>query len=260
METANPVAMGSLLPTARSGCLPTYLRGDTPVELPLIIIMCRAPFDEMTWKTITLLAFLAYWALCRFLRYRRFHQIQRRFEGREKESLSVQEAQWVVEQILQLEMCYLVRLSQAFALFRTYGIPTISRVLLKYGLPLICLLSHYAGMTEFRTTEFAKPDSGARRYADTGVLVSDFTTWPFDSERHARAVARVNFLHSHYPIKNDDMLYTLATAATNPQRWLEKYEWRPLTDLEVEVRLPMPSFLIGIPLNLLTARSFLLTN
>ena len=90
--------------------------------------------------------------------------------------------------------------------------------------------------------------SGARRYADTGVLISDFTTYPFDSERRARALARMNFLHSHYPISNDDMLYTLSVFIVTPQRWIEKYEWRPLTDLELAVTPPRLAtfFLKGI--------------
>jgi len=94
--------------------------------------------------------------------------------------------------------------------------------------------------------------SGARRYADTGVLISDFTTYPFDSERRARALARMNFLHSHYLISNDDMLYTLSVFIVTPRRWIEKYEWRPLTDLELAVTAPglrqpmFPAFVHGI--------------
>ena len=73
---------------------------------------------------------------------------------------------------------------------------------------------------------------------DTGILVSDFTTYPFDSERHARAIARMNWLHSNYNISNDDKLYTLSVFITVPQRWLEKYEWRSLTELEIAVTCP----------------------
>ena len=73
---------------------------------------------------------------------------------------------------------------------------------------------------------------------DTAVLISEFTTYPFDSERHARALARMNWLHSKYNISNDDKLYTLSVFLTVPQRWLDKYEWRPLTDLEIAVICP----------------------
>lgn len=51
-----------------------------------------------------------------------------------------------------------------------------------------------------------------------------------------RAVARMNYLHSIYlkagKISNDDMLYTLSLSALEPVRWVRRYEWRSLTDLE----------------------------
>jgi hypothetical protein len=80
--------------------------------------------------------------------------------------------------------------------------------------------------------------TGGRRYVDTGVLIRDFTSSPFDSTRHATALARMNWLHSRYDIANDDMLYTLSVFVTCPQRWLERFEWRGLTELEVGVCLP----------------------
>lgn len=46
----------------------------------------------------------------------------------------------------------------------------------------------------------------------------------------------MNFIHSAYQragkISNDDMLYTLSLFALEPVRWIGRYEWRPLTDLE----------------------------
>lgn len=57
------------------------------------------------------------------------------------------------------------------------------------------------------------------------------------SERATHAIARMNFLHAGYrkagKITNDDMLYTLSLFALEPARWVEKYEWRKLTELEL---------------------------
>jgi len=86
----------------------------------------------MSWKFIALFGGLAYWGLCRVLRHRGLHSIQSRFRGRDPYSLSVDEAQWIIHQIFQWEMCYLSRFSTAFALFQTYGIQTISKILLTY--------------------------------------------------------------------------------------------------------------------------------
>ena len=51
------------------------------------------------------------------------------------------------------------------------------------------------------------------------------------------AIARMNFLHAPYQktgkISNDDLLYTLATFALEPSRWINRYEWRELSDVEM---------------------------
>lgn len=45
----------------------------------------------------------------------------------------------------------------------------------------------------------------------------------------------MNYIHSQYDISNDDKLYTLSVFVTAPQRWIDKWEWRPLTELEIAV-------------------------
>jgi hypothetical protein len=58
-----------------------------------------------------------------------------------------------------------------------------------------------------------------------------------DSDRANSAIARMNYIHSVYQksgqISNDDMLYTLSLFALEPYRWVSRYEWRQLTDLEI---------------------------
>jgi hypothetical protein len=47
----------------------------------------------------------------------------------------------------------------------------------------------------------------------------------------------MNYLHGIYQkvdlISNDDLLYTLALFALEPGKWISRYEWRDLTDLEL---------------------------
>lgn len=47
----------------------------------------------------------------------------------------------------------------------------------------------------------------------------------------------MNYLHGSFrnlgKILDSDMLYTLSLFALEPARWVEKYEWRQLTDLEL---------------------------
>jgi hypothetical protein len=99
-----------------------------------------------------------------------------------------------------------------------------------------------------RTSQLLSVKTGARRYVDTGVLIRDFTSFPFNSERHAKALARMNWLHSRHNISNDDMLYTLSVFVTGPDKWLGLYDWRGLTELEVNVitRCPTLSLLLDL--------------
>ena len=101
----------------------------------------------------------------------------------------------------------------------------------------VCFVCYDSG--NGRTAQLLDVKTGGRRYVDTGVLISEFSGYPFTSERHVRAIARMNWIHEQYRISNDDKLYTLSVFVTSPARWLEKYDWRPLTELETAV--PPPS-------------------
>jgi hypothetical protein len=56
------------------------------------------------------------------------------------------------------------------------------------------------------------------------------------SARAYLGLARTRYLHSGYrasgKILDDDMLYTLALFALEPIKFINKFEWRPLSDLE----------------------------
>ncbi|CRG91812.1 hypothetical protein PISL3812_08866 [Talaromyces islandicus] len=125
---------------------------------------------------------------------------------------------WEIQKsILQLEFPFISLKALQFALFRTYGIPTISSLLA-------------------RTTQFSDTATSFKRYADTAVLIGEFMAFEPSSLRTHEAIARTKFLHMGYrqsgKILEDDMLYTLSLFALEPIRFIETYEWRKLTDLE----------------------------
>jgi hypothetical protein len=98
-----------------------------------------------------------------------------------------------------------------FALFRTYCVPSISKLLAATG--------------EFR-------DRPQRRYDDTALLMAEMAAHGYDSVRGREALKVVNRAHGRYAISNDDMLYVLSTFVYDPIDWLERYGWRPLHDNE----------------------------
>ena len=98
-----------------------------------------------------------------------------------------------------------------FALFRTYAIPSISDLLARTG--------------EFE----ARPQ---KRYDDTELILAEAIENGLDSDRGARAIARMNEMHSRYRIANADMLYVLSTFVCEPIRWLDRFGRRPMTASE----------------------------
>jgi hypothetical protein len=97
------------------------------------------------------------------------------------------------------------------ALYRTYCVPSISKLLDKTG--------------EFRK----RPQ---RRYDDTAIIVAEMCEWGYDSERGKQALQRMNWAHGHYKIANSDFLYVLSTFIYEPIRWNEKFGWRKMCEQE----------------------------
>ncbi|MFD8789213.1 oxygenase MpaB family protein [Streptomyces vinaceus] len=97
------------------------------------------------------------------------------------------------------------------ALFRTYAVPSIGRLLAE-------------------TAEFTgRPQ---KRYDDTSLLLDAVVEHGFESDTARTAIRRVNQMHRAYDITNEDMRYVLCTFVVIPARWLDAYGWRPLTHHE----------------------------
>ncbi|MCU0400772.1 MAG: DUF2236 domain-containing protein [Algoriphagus sp.] len=98
-----------------------------------------------------------------------------------------------------------------FALFRTFAVPSISGLLAQTG--------------EFEH----RP---RKRYDDTELILFEILEHGMNSLRGKRAIRRMNSMHGRFEISNDDFLYVLSTFIFEPIRWLEKYGYRPMTELE----------------------------
>ena len=92
------------------------------------------------------------------------------------------------------------------ALYRTYCVPSISALLDRTG--------------EFRSNT-------QRRYDDTSILVAEMCEWGYESGRGKEALERMNWVHGHFKIANDDFLYVLSTFVYEPIRWIDAVGWRP---------------------------------
>ena len=163
---------------------------------------------------------LVYLLTVRFLRNARLRDTIRDFPyptRRSLASMTIEDAYRIQQILAELEFPFTFEKALQFALFRTYGIPSISTLLVQ-------------------TSQLSSPATAPKRYVDTVVLLLEFLGHPPDSARTLEAIGRMNFLHRGFQrsgrISNDDMLYTLALFALEPLRWINRYEWRQLDDVE----------------------------
>ncbi|KAE8355566.1 hypothetical protein BDV28DRAFT_128689 [Aspergillus coremiiformis] len=185
-----------------------------PVTIPQI------PIFNSQLLPYVFASLIVYPLLVSLLRFRRQQWLHQKYRYATRESLAkmTDDEAWEIQKVLlELEFPFLYVKALQFGLFKTYGIPTISRLLTK-------------------TSQFSNPETSYKRYADTAALIQEFMGNPPSSRRTLTAIARTRFLHNGYrtsgKISEDDMLYTLGVFAIQPITFIAKFEWRKLTDLE----------------------------
>lgn len=118
-----------------------------------------------------------------------------------------------VTQILAMhEFPWDLQQALSFALFRTYAVPSIGRLL-------------------FDTGEFTTDTQ--RRHDDTVLILEGIIEHGPDSDAGRQSVRRMNQMHGSYDISNDDMRYVLATFVVMPVRWVDDYGYRTVRGHEV---------------------------
>lgn len=125
----------------------------------------------------------------------------------------VADCQWIHRVTATEEFPWDHRRALEFALFRTYCVPGISRLLSETG--------------EFR-------DRPRRRYDDTALLMGELVEYGYDSPRGREALRVVNHQHRRHDIDAEDMLYVLSTFVFEPIDWIDRYGRRPLHPHERE--------------------------
>lgn len=100
-----------------------------------------------------------------------------------------------------------------FALFRTYAVPGIGRLLDETG--------EFTARTQ-------------KRYDDTALLLEPPNRLGFDDPEARAAIRRINQMHRAYDIPDHEFRYVLSTFVVVPKRWLDDYGKRPLTATEIE--------------------------
>ncbi|KAI1780887.1 hypothetical protein F4818DRAFT_451179 [Hypoxylon cercidicola] len=123
--------------------------------------------------------------LCAILRNRQLLTMEGRFKFRDRASLgtmTVEDAYTIQKWLAEQEFPRVFSAAIFFALFKSYGIPSISRLLVS-------------------TDQFSNDDglkTTSKSAADTSVLLCNMVIGRPSSTRATAAVARTNYLHSTY--------------------------------------------------------------
>ncbi|KAF9259733.1 hypothetical protein L218DRAFT_873962 [Marasmius fiardii PR-910] len=158
----------------------------------------------------------------RIFRYRRVNAISRKYTLLDLDKMTPQKAQEIVHDSFLYDAPMTMLLGTQVTLFKVFGVPSIASVLLKSG----------------EMTEETKLN---KRLADTATLIATFVSNPSppredtddpSDPRAAIAIARVNYIHGKYKLRNEDLLYNLALFMLEPVRWTALFNWRPHTALE----------------------------
>lgn len=93
-----------------------------------------------------------------------------------------------------------------------------------YGIPSIAALLDRTGELEH---------DGVKRYDDTLLVGEEATVEGIDSARGRASLRRLNRIHGHYDIPEDEFHYVLATTIVGPVEWIREYGWRDLEPVEL---------------------------
>ena len=99
------------------------------------------------------------------------------------------------------------------ALVHTYAVPEIGELLARTG--------EFTNRTE-------------KRVDDTAIILVEAGNYIGGETNDPTAIRRLNRMHGAYDIPNDQMLYVLTTFVVVTRRWVDRYGYRPMLDVEVE--------------------------
>ncbi|KAI0169090.1 hypothetical protein GGR52DRAFT_553715 [Hypoxylon sp. FL1284] len=169
------------------------------------------------WGVILATVVVCYLTLVRVLRYRAVRAMERKYAKylADPYALGYREAAEIMRLPQLHDMPFLYYFGTQWALVKSYGMST--------GTPLLA-----------RTRQLCDPGRVGRRAEDTAVVLLELLIGDIDSERGRRATARLNWLHARYAsrIVETDYVHTMALFVLEPARWIDRYDWRPLTRLE----------------------------
>ncbi|ORZ03990.1 hypothetical protein BCR43DRAFT_484320 [Syncephalastrum racemosum] len=176
-------------------------------------------------------AVVLYVASVRALRYRNLNYIRRKYPDPDVCMTDKDAAEEVYNIMFRREFPYLARQGTELALFKTFSVPTISKLLVATG-EFGKDVSKRAEDTELILGEMLDVYARCANETQTRGCPLSAGDVQQQKQRAELSLTRLNELHGKYNILNSDFVYTLSLFVIEPMRWIEQYEWRALDERE----------------------------
>lgn len=76
-----------------------------------------------------------------------------------------------------------------------------------------------------------------KRYDDTSIMLFEMIKHGYDSEQGRACIERMNYIHGHFPINNEDFAYITASLILEPIYWNQRFGWRLMSETEKQAWL-----------------------
>ncbi|KAI9258117.1 hypothetical protein BDA99DRAFT_561546 [Phascolomyces articulosus] len=174
---------------------------------------------------------IIYLLVVRSLRFRYINELKQKYPDPSVALHDITVAEEVLNSSARKEFPFILQTSLELALFRTYSVPTISKLLYATG-EFTRNTRKRAEDTELILMEMADGyghiEQAKRKNANLPQAEVDE-----QCQRQKQALKRLNEIHGKYNILNGDYLYTLSLFIVEPIKWVNRYEWRQLEQLEI---------------------------
>ncbi|KAF9352680.1 hypothetical protein BGX26_009545 [Mortierella sp. AD094] len=222
-------------------------------------VTAATPFAVIALKTVfacSSVALLSYMALVRKRRYQGINRMLKKYPDPTLPLRDLEVANEIWSFVSDYEFPFMVNFSVPMSVLKLSGIPSISKIVASTKQ----MSNHGVKRVEDTTLLLAEALQGYSRRTARSLLVDKvdpatgkITTKPRnkltgasagmvdddelkervnDDARAKTAVDRINFLHSHYNITQEDFLYNLGLFVLESRYWIDRFDWRPLTELE----------------------------
>ncbi|KAL4949624.1 hypothetical protein BDW69DRAFT_173968 [Aspergillus filifer] len=130
-------------------------------------------------------------------------------------AMTLKEAHEILLTLLTKHFPLAFALSGQIALIKSYSIASGTKLLVS-------------------TRRLSTKKTVGKRVEDTAIIFSEILTSGIDSERGLRTLAKLNWIHRQYGarISNEEMIHTLALNVLGPITWINRFETRPLLEVE----------------------------